>query len=62
MAKPPASPPSSDIKGVNRDEAKVVAGGKEPSSHQQEQLAAVADGDAARPPHDPQITPQGNAR
>ncbi len=62
MAKPPASPPSSDIKGVNRDEAKVVAAGREPSSDQQEQLAAVADRDAARPPYDSQITPQGNAR
>lgn len=62
MTQPPPSPPSSDIKGVDRDEAKSVALRKTPLPDQQEKLAAAHDQDAARPPHDPQIAPQGNSR
>lgn len=62
MAKPPASPPSSDIKGVDRDEARTIAPRGKPAPDQQEQLAGVADQNAARPPYDPKISPQGNAR
>jgi hypothetical protein len=62
MAQPPTSPPSSDIEGINRDEAKTVARGKPPAPDQQEQLGARTKENAARPPYDPEITPQPNSR
>lgn len=55
MSRPPASPPSSDIEGVHRDEPATRARGKQPDADQQAQLAAVRPEDAARPLADPVV-------
>lgn len=62
MAQPPATPPSSDIDGVDRDAFKHRARGKPAEPGQQEELANAADGTVARPDYEPDITSQGNAQ
>ena len=62
MAEPPATPPSSDINGVDRDEAKIIARGKSPDPQQQEMLYGTTPGDVARPDYDPEIAPKGNSQ
>ena len=62
MAQPPASPPSSDISGVDRDESKTIARGKAPDPEQQEKLINVGDENAARPNYESDITSEGNSQ
>lgn len=62
MAQPPASPPSSDIGGVDRDEKKIIARGKPPNPEQQEMLGGTTPGDAARPKYHDDVTPKGNSQ
>ena len=62
MPKPPASPPSSDLSGVNRDSGKVVREGKRSEPHPQNELQRAADETAARPDYDPEIASKGNAQ
>lgn len=62
MAEPPATPPSSDIGGVDRDEKKIIARGKPPHPRQQEILGDTTDGDAARPGYHDDIASEGNAQ
>jgi hypothetical protein len=61
MAEPPASPSSSDLTGVDRDQPKLVRRGKLPEENQ-EVLCTPQREDAARPPNDPEISPEGNAQ
>lgn len=62
MAQPPASPPSSDIGGVDRDAFKSRARGKPAEPGQQTKLANAKAGNAARPDYDPEIVPPRNAQ
>lgn len=59
MAQPPASPPSSDIAGVHRDESKVVT---ERKASDPEQLVEAAEETVARPDYDPDIASKGNSQ
>lgn len=60
MTKPPETPPSSDLNGVDRDEARTIAPRKAPAADQQQRLAAVREDDVARPPADPEMVQEGN--
>lgn len=62
MAEPPASPPSSDIGGVDRDAHKHRARGKPAERGQQQALAAAGEETVARPDYEPDITAKGNAQ
>lgn len=62
MAQPPASPPSSDIGGVDRDAPRSRARGKPAEPGQQEELEAVRANNSARPNYETDITPPENAR
>lgn len=62
MAQPPASPPSSDIEGADRDAHKHRARGKPAAPGQQEGLADAAEETVARPDYEDDITSQKNAR
>ena len=62
MAQPPATPPHSDIGGVDRDGGKLIAQRKTPDPDQQEKLYGTTPGDVARPEYDPEIAPKGNSQ
>lgn len=59
MAKPPASPSSSDIVGVDRDEPKLIA---EREESDPDQLVLASEETAARPDYDPDIASKGNSQ
>lgn len=62
MAQPPASPPSSDIGGVDRDAHKSRARGKPAEAGQQAKLANAKANSAARPDYHPDIAPEENSQ
>lgn len=62
MAKPPETPPSSDIDGADRDAFKSRARGKPAEPGQQETLIRSGDETVARPDYDPDIAAKGNAQ
>ncbi len=62
MTKPPATPPSSDLTGVNRDGPKIAQTKDTPDPKQQQNLKGVSAQDVARPPYDPSIATKGNAQ
>lgn len=62
MADPPATPPSSDLGGVDRDAHKHRARGKPAEPGQGEALADAKNDTAARPDYESDITPEKNAQ
>ena len=60
MPKPPPSPPSSDIAGVNRGRGRVKARISDPD--QQRKLAVVSEQTKARPPRDRDLGAKDNAQ
>ncbi len=62
MAKPPESPPPSDIEGVDRDAHKSRARGKPAVPRQQEQLKRADEDTAARPDYEADVAGEPNAR
>lgn len=62
MAQPPATPPSSDIEGADRDAHKHRARGKPAAPGQQETLAVAAEETAARPNYEDDVASQKNAQ
>lgn len=62
MAKPPATPPSSDIEGADRDAYKHRARGKPAKPGQQERLANAAEESVARPDYEDDVEGQENAQ
>lgn len=62
MPQPPATPPSSDIGGVDRDAHKHRARGKPAVPGQQETLAEAAEETVARPDYVDDITSKTNSQ
>ncbi len=62
MPKPPPSPPSSDISGVDRGRVPRTAKARKPDPDQQRKLVMLGEQDKARPPRDRDIAPKDNAQ